>query len=304
MAADPLDLRAPGDSLVRSVERVIEGVATLEGAGFQVHRPFPSRALPHFDPFLLLDEMGPMTLGPGEAKGAPDHPHRGFETVTYMLAGSFEHKDSRGHAGKLGPGDVQWMTAGGGVVHSEEPSAEFRRRGGLLHGAQLWVNLPRRDKMMPPRYQELPGARIPVARSADGLVAVHVIAGESLGAHAAIDTRTPILYLHLLLEPGGQFEQPVPQDFNVFAYVLSGKGIFGKTDRPPVARGNMVLFARNDATVRLAAEGDETLSVLLIGGRPLNETIVRYGPFVMNTKEEIARAIDDYQSGRMGAIGF
>ena len=304
MAADPLDLRTPADSAVRSVQRVVEGIATREGAGFLVHRPFPSRDLPQIDPFLLLDEMGPMELGPGEAKGAPAHPHRGFETVTYMLEGTFEHKDSRGYAGQLGPGDVQWMTAGGGVVHSEEPSARFRQRGGRFHGAQLWVNLPRKDKMMAPRYQEVPAKQIPVAHSADGRVAVHVIAGQSLGAQAGIDTRIPILYLHLLLQPGSQLEQPVPQDSTAFAYVLSGSGVFGRGDDSPVSRGNLVLFARNGSLVRLAADSHELLSVLLIGGRPLNEPVVRYGPFVMNTKAEIARAIDDYQTGRMGVIRF
>src|SRR6266700_4784244 len=146
--------------MTRSISRIVEAAETYEGEGFLVHRPFPTRALSDFDPFLLLDEMGPMDLKPGEAKGAPDHPHRGFETVTYMLAGRFEHKDSHGHAGKIAPGDVQWMTAGGGVVHSEMPEKEFARTGGRMHGAQLWVNLPRRDKMMKPRYQEIPSAKI------------------------------------------------------------------------------------------------------------------------------------------------
>src|SRR5215510_6420777 len=143
---------------IRSVSRVIKGVPTLEGAGFLVHRPFPTESLSDFDPFLLLDEMGPMEVRPGEAKGAPDHPHRGFETVTYMLAGQMVHKDSHGNSGKIGPGDVQWMTAGGGVIHSEMPSDELLRKGGRVHGFQLWVNLPARDKMMTPRYQDLTAA--------------------------------------------------------------------------------------------------------------------------------------------------
>jgi redox-sensitive bicupin YhaK (pirin superfamily) len=162
--------------------------------------------------------MGPVTLGPGEAKGAPDHPHRGFETVTYLLAGRMEHKDSQGNREMLGPGDVQWMTAGAGVIHSEMPEAAFKRRGGRLHGFQLWVNLPRRDKMTPPRYQDVPSANISVAQSADGTVTVQVIAGEALGAKAVIDTRTPILYLHYALQPGAHVMQRVPTDYNAFAY--------------------------------------------------------------------------------------
>src|SRR5437773_558939 len=150
---------------IRSISRITKGIATLEGAGFLVHRPFPSAGLSDFDPFLLFDEMGPTDVPPGEAKGAPDHPHRGFETVTYMLAGSFRHKDSQGHEGKLEPGDVQWMTAGRGVIHSEEPSQEFQRTGGTLHGVQLWVNLPKQDKMIRPHYQEIPRAKIPSAQT-------------------------------------------------------------------------------------------------------------------------------------------
>jgi quercetin 2,3-dioxygenase len=287
----------------RSVRGVLPAVETYEGAGFLVHRPFPTSALDHFDPFLLLDEMGPMDLGPGEAKGAPDHPHRGFETVTYLLSGRMEHGDSRGNRGRLGPGDVQWMTAGSGVVHSEMPEAEFASRGGRMHGFQLWVNLPRRDKLMRPRYQEIPSARIPVARSEDGLVSVKVIAGESLGAKAVIDTRTPILYLHATLQPGGRLLQPVPRDFNVFAYLVAGEGIFGPEGRRAV-EGQMVAFASDGANLAVAvpAKTAGPLSVLLIGGLPLNEPIARMGPFVMNTPGEIRQAIFDFQSGRMGSI--
>ena len=162
----------------RTIAGIVNSIETLEGAGFLVRRPFPKAQFSEFDPFLLLDEMGPMELGPGQAKGAPDHPHRGFETVTYMLSGEMQHKDSRGHAGRLTPGDVQWMTAGAGVVHSEMPSAEFTRAGGRMHGFQLWVNLPKRDKMMKPRYQEIPGAQIPKATSADGLVTRSSSAGS------------------------------------------------------------------------------------------------------------------------------
>src|ERR1051325_7034174 len=215
----------------RTVAAVVDAVETLEGAGFLVRRPFPRQGFSFFDPFLLLDEMGPMDLGPGEAKGAPDHPHRGFETVTYMLSGGMEHKDSQGNSGRIGPGDVQWMTAGAGVVHSEMPEREFAARGGRMHGFQLWVNLPARDKMMRPRYQEIPAEGIPSALSEDGLVTVRVIAGEALGARAVIETRTPIFYLHFTVKPGGSVAQTVPEGFNVFAYVVDGEGRFGSDSR-------------------------------------------------------------------------
>ena len=290
---------------VRTVGRVVNSIETLEGAGFLVHRPFPTVALSEFDPFLLLDELGPKDLAPGEARGAPDHPHRGFETVTYLLSGLMEHKDSRGNAGRLGPGDVQWMTAGAGVVHSEMPEREFASRGGRLHGFQLWVNLPRQDKLMKPRYQELPAARIPMARTEDGLVTVKVIAGEALGARALIETRTPIMYLHFTLQPGGRVVQPVPVGYNAFAYVVEGDGLFG-TGEETAQRGQMVMFERDGGGVSITATEDATtqLDVLLIAGLPLGEPIARYGPFVMNTREEIYQAVEDYQSGRMGAINF
>jgi redox-sensitive bicupin YhaK (pirin superfamily) len=284
----------------RTIERTYPSVRTTEGGGFIVHRPFPTRMLMDFDPFLLLDEMGPVDYAPGEAKGAPDHPHRGFETVTYVLEGQFGHKDSAGHSGTLRAGDVQWMTAGAGVVHSELPDPSFVESGGRVHGLQLWVNLPRRDKMIGPRYQELPSANIPVATSADGKVRVKVIAGEALGVSAAIETRTPILYQHFTLQPGARIEHPVPRDYRVFAYGLSGVGLYGAHPHAIAAR-QMVVFANDGDSVTLAA-GDEPLDVLLFGGVPLNEPVVRYGPFVMNTEEEIRQAVIDYQAGRMGQI--
>src|SRR4051812_48170299 len=204
----------------REPTRVVTAHRQLEGGGFVVRRPLPGAELEMADPFLLIDEMGPVDYAPGAAVGAPDHPHRGFETVTYVLAGEFEHEDSAGHAGKLAAGDVQWMTAGAGVVHSEMPSRELQSSGGRVHGVQLWVNLPRADKMMAPRYQELPGASIPVAETDGGRVRVKVIAGEALGARAAIDTRTPITYLHFTLAPGASVTQPVPASHNAMAYVL------------------------------------------------------------------------------------
>ena len=279
----------------RSIQSIIHSTPTLEGAGFLVHRPFPTAQLEDFDPFLVLDRMGPANVKPGEAKGAPDHPHRGFETVTYMLHGSMEHKDSRGNRGRIGTGDVQWMTAGAGVVHSEMPSEEMQKNGGRMDGFQLWVNLPRRDKMMKPRYQELKSEGIPTV-DRDG-VTVRVIAGESLGTSARVETRTPILYLHVKLAPGAKLEQAVPEDFNVFAFVISGH-VLG------AGENDAILFARDGDTVVLRPDDDAPAELLLIGGRPINEPIARYGPFVMNSEAEIVQAIRDYQNGRMGAIDF
>jgi quercetin 2,3-dioxygenase len=289
----------------RSVSRIIKATPTLEGAGVLVHRSFPSHALTDFDPFLLLDELGPTDVPPGENKGAPDHPHRGFETVTYILSGNVRHKDSQGHEGKLGAGDVQWMTAGRGVVHSEEPSEEFRRTGGRLHGTQLWVNLPKADKMIRPHYQEIPAEKIPSARTPDGKVAVRVLAGESLGARAVIETRTPIFYLDFTLKPGSVIVQPVAGDFNAFAYVIDGPLRLGNGNAL-VQNRSMVPFERDGDEIRIEApsENKSSARVFLIGGMPLNEPIARYGPFVMNTAQEIHEAFEDYHSGRMGSIDF
>lgn len=292
-------------SLGRTVARVVESIETLEGGGFLVRRPFPTVELSEFDPFLLLDEMGPIDFAAGEAKGAPDHPHRGFETVTYMLAGDLEHKDSRGHAGRLRAGDVQWMTAGSGVIHREMPAEEFARKGGRMHAFQLWVNLPQHDKMTKPRYQEIPSSKIPKAISSDGLVTVSVIAGESMGEKAVIETRTPIMYLHYKIKPGGFVTEDVPQDFNALAYVVDGEGWFG-SKRTRAVDGETVLFVQDGSQVKIAnpANAAATLDVLLIAGLPLNEPIARYGPFVMNTEAEIRQAFHDYSDGTMGEINF
>ena len=287
----------------RSVSQVVTAKTTLEGEGFVVHRAFPNHSLREFDPFLLLDEMGPIVLSAGEAKGAPDHPHRGFETVTYMMDGVFEHKDSQGHSGKLKPGDVQWMTAGSGVIHSEMPEKEFSQRGGTLHGFQLWVNLPKKDKMMKPRYQDLPANKIPIVQN-DG-VKVKVIAGESMGKQAVIETRTPIMYLHYTLQPGAKVVQAVPQNYNVFVYVMNGEGLFGAGQKP-ARKEQIVLFEQdgNEVIIKAPDYATSSLDLLLIAGIPLGEPVARYGPFVMNTEEEIRQAILDYNSGRMGKIDF
>jgi redox-sensitive bicupin YhaK (pirin superfamily) len=223
--------------------------------------------------------------------------------VTYLLSGEMEHKDSRGHAGRLTPGDVQWMTAGAGVVHSEMPSREFQRTGGRMHGFQLWVNLPQRDKMTKPKYQEIPRARIPEATSDDGLVRVRVIAGEAMGQRAVIETHTPIVYLHYTIQPGGVVTQPVAADYNTFAYIIDGEGVFGG-EKERAIDGQMVLFAQDGDQIRIEnpVDAKASLELLLIAGVPLNEPVARYGPFVMNTEREIRQAFEDYSRGRMGAI--
>ena len=295
----------PTRQTARQVSRIMPSLRTTEGAGFVVHRPFPTRLLMDFDPFLLLDEMGPTDYAPGAAKGAPDHPHRGFETVTYQLAGAFAHADSQGHHGALNAGDVQWMTAGAGIVHSEMPEPGFAQRGGRMHGVQLWVNLPRRDKMMAPRYQEIPAAQIPTASAQDGAIRVKVIAGEALGVKAAIDTRTPILYQHFTLAPSAKLSHAVPTDYRVFAYPLSGTGVFGLDQQGrdvSASAQQMVIFDNHGAYLDITAGPDAPLDFLLLGGVPLNEPVVRYGPFVMNSEEEIRQAVVDFQSGRMGQI--
>ena len=285
---------------IRSVLEVTTARRQREGGGFIVRRPFPTQALALVDPFLLLDEMGPADYGPGEAIGAPDHPHRGFETVTYMLAGEFEHADSAGHRGTIRAGDVQWMTAGDGVVHSEMPSQRIRREGGRVHGFQIWVNLPARDKRIAPRYQEVPRAEIPEARSADGLAHVRVIAGEALGVRAAIDTHTPIVFHDWTLAPGATVETALPADHEGLVYVFGGAA---RVDGTPVGDGQMARLGPGDV-VRLAAAPDAAGSarLLLLAGVPLREPVARYGPFVMNTPEEIHEAFLDFERGRMGTI--
>jgi quercetin 2,3-dioxygenase len=289
----------------RSIRLVEKSDETAEGDGFIVHRSFPSRSIRNLDPFLLLDEMGPLDLLPQERRGFPEHPHRGFVTVTYMLEGRFEHKDSQGNSGKLGPGDVQWMTAGSGLVHSEMPEKEFAKSGGRLHGFQLWINLRKTDKWVKPDYQDVPSTKIPIVRTPDGKVSIKVIAGNYLDTNAVISTLTPILYLHFTLQPGAEVVQFVPENYNAFTYIIGGKGLFGK-DKIMVGEMNLIVF-KNDGQYISISESENArspLDVLLIAGMPLNEPIVQYGPFVMNTKEEIDKTLDDYRNGRIGKIEF
>jgi redox-sensitive bicupin YhaK (pirin superfamily) len=282
----------------RSVATVVTAQHTLEGGGFPVRRPFPGIDASITDPFLLLDHMGPIDYAPGAAKGAPDHPHRGFETVTYLLDGAMEHRDSRGGGGVIRGGDTQWMTAGAGLVHSEMPTPELLRDGGVLHGVQLWVNLPRRDKGATPRYQDLTGDRLTLLRTADGKGLVRLIAGELAGVRGPGSTHTPIVYAHATLEPGGHLALDWPSEFNALAYVLAGGGRFG-ADATTAVEGQLAVFDRGESVV---VDADTTLDVLLLGGQPIREPIVWYGPFVMNTKQEILDTFDLYERGELGSI--
>ncbi|MDP6707236.1 MAG: pirin family protein [Alphaproteobacteria bacterium] len=286
----------------RPVVRIVTAHQQREGAGFLVRRPFPTQGLDQVDPFLMLDEIGPVDYGPGEAVGAPDHPHRGFETVSYVLEGEKLHEDSSGATQILGAGDVQWMTAGAGVVHSEMPSPRVRREGGRSHAFQIWVNLPAAEKWSEPRYQHLEAGRIPSAESPDGRIQVTVIAGEAFGVVAGIDTYTPIVLQDWRVAPGAAAEQPLAVDYNAAVYVFYGAIAIGEVGER-VAAGQLALLG-DGGSVRVAATADagETGRFLLLAGRPIAEPMARYGPFVMNTKQEIMDAIQDYQSGRMGAI--
>jgi quercetin 2,3-dioxygenase len=284
----------------RKISRVLPADRFTEGGGFIVHRPFPVQGTLQIDPFLLIDEMGPVVYKPGEAVGAPDHPHRGFETVTYMIDGAFQHADSAGHCGELHPGDVQWMTAGAGVVHAEMPSESMMRDGGLQHGFQIWINLPKADKFVPPRYQDVRSDSIPTWTSGDGLAWVKVIAGVAQGIAGAAQTRIPIGYAHYRLEPGGRIEHRVDGGHTAIAYLMRGSARFGG-ERAIAARSAVVFDTHGETIVVENADGD-VLEFLMLTGKPIGEPMVRYGPFVMNTPEELEDALNDYQSGKMGAI--
>jgi redox-sensitive bicupin YhaK (pirin superfamily) len=286
-------------SRVREAEKVLSSQRQLEGAGFVVRRPLPAPGLTALDPFLLIDEMGPVEYKPGEAVGAPDHPHRGFETVTYVLEGEVVHEDSAGHRGTIKPGGVQWMTAGGGIIHSETPSAAVMADGGRAHGFQIWVNLPARLKMTRPRYQELGAEQIPTAKTPDGLANVKVIAGEALGVRAAIDTLTPVVYQDWSLEPGADVTLALDAAQRALVYVFAGSAQVGDGGKL-VKDGQLAVLGEGDA-VRLRGS-HEKARLLLLAGAPLGEPVARYGPFVMNTERELQQAFQDYQSGRMGEI--
>jgi redox-sensitive bicupin YhaK (pirin superfamily) len=294
-----------GTATERPVAGVFDAPTFLEGEGFQVRRATASIDLRFADPFLLLDHMGAVEYAPGEAKGAPDHPHRGFETVTYMMDGQLVHRDSNGGGGVITNGATQWMTAGAGVVHSEMPTEQIVASGGLFHGVQLWVNLPKAEKWTPPRYQDIEGDRVTVLASEDAGAVLRLIAGD-LGGHAGPGaTHTPITYAHATVQAGPVLRVPWRAEFNAMAYVLAGRGTLGAEGRP-IGEGQLAVFGPGDAVTVSADRGQEgrspTLEVLLLGGRPIREDISWYGPFVMNTRDEIIQAVEDYRAGRMGSI--
>ena len=298
-------LMDPKEAIERSALTVSDAPRMLEGAGFEVRRAFSGIDLRLADPFILLDHMGAVEYAPGEAKGAPDHPHRGFETVTYMMDGELEHRDSNGGGGLITDGATQWMTAGSGIVHSEMPTERIVVNGGLFHGVQLWVNLPRAEKWTPPQYQDIGADKVTLLASDDGGAIVRLIAGDLAGHRGPGGTRTPITYAHASVSPGARLQVPWRADFNALVYVLSGSGSIGP-DRRPIKEGQLaVMGAGNLVTISSDPRPESrspSLEVLLLGGSPIRETISWYGPFVMNTAEEIKQAVADYRAGRMGHI--
>jgi redox-sensitive bicupin YhaK (pirin superfamily) len=286
------------DVVRRPVARIVTATRTFEGEGFPVRRPFPTAELPFADPFMLLDHMGAVDYPPGEAKGTAWHPHRGFETVTYIIDGAFQHRDSHGGGGLIADGDTQWMTAGSGLLHIEVPPAELVASGGLFHGVQLWVNLPAGQKWVAPSYQGLRAADLGLLRSGDGGALVRVIAGSIGGVAGPGSTHTPITYAHATLAPGAELELPWDPGSNALVYVLDGTGSVGP-ERAAVTAGQLAVHGAGDA---ITLRSEQVLDVLLLGGRPLREPVARYGPFVMNTQAEIRQAVQDFQSGLMGEI--
>jgi redox-sensitive bicupin YhaK (pirin superfamily) len=282
---------------VRSVTTAPKG---FEGEGFPVRRAFAGVDLAALDPFIHMDQMGEVDYAPGEPKGTPWHPHRGFETVTYMIDGTFLHQDSHGGGGVIENGATQWMTAGSGLLHIETPPEDLVVSGGLFHGLQLWVNLPSADKMIAPRYQSLEGEQVMLLSSPDGGALIRLIAGD-LGEHRGPgSTHTPIVVTHITLAPGARITLPWRPDFNALAYALSGRGSVG-VEAAPFGSGQLAVFGEGD-TVTLTAADDEGLDVYAIGGKPIREPVAAYGPFVMNTKAELQQAFEDFQAGRLGTV--
>ena len=288
---------AEGD---RPVARVTTAPSGFEGEGFPVRRAFAGVDLARLDPFIHMDQMGEVDYGPGEPKGTPWHPHRGFETVTYIIDGTFRHQDSNGGGGLITNGDTQWMTAGGGILHIEAPPEELVVSGGLFHGFQLWVNLPAKLKMTQPRYQDIRAASVALLSSADGGALLRVIAGSFGGHDGPGVTHTPISLVHATVSAGAQVRLPWRADFNSLAYVLSGRGSVGP-DRSPVRMGQLAVFGAGDAITFAASESGD-MDILLLGGQPIREPVAAYGPFVMNTRAELQQAFEDYQAGRLGSI--
>jgi quercetin 2,3-dioxygenase len=308
--------RVPEPGLAETERKVISVTTApsgYEGEGFPVRRAFAGVELPRLDPFIHMDQMGEVDYGPGEPKGTPWHPHRGFETVTYIIDGTFRHQDSNGGGGLITNGDTQWMTAGGGILHIEAPPEELVVSGGLFHGFQLWVNLPARLKMTPPRYQDIRAGQVALLSSADGGALLRVIAGsfgvpprggQGGSPPASTDgpgiTHTPISLVHATVSAGAQVRLPWPARFNSLAYVLAGSGSVG-TEKRPVQMGQLAVFGAGDA-ITFAAGPKADMDILLLGGEPIREPVATYGPFVMNTRAELVQAFEDYQAGRLGSI--
>jgi redox-sensitive bicupin YhaK (pirin superfamily) len=279
----------------RTITRRVRGIPTSDGAGVKLTRVIGQPKLDSLDPFLLLDEFG-SEAATDYIAGFPEHPHRGFETVTYMLDGRMRHRDNHGNSGLLESGSVQWMTAGRGIVHSEMPEQEH----GLMRGFQLWVNLAARDKMMAPRYQDIAPSKIPTAEPASG-VKVRVVAGDMFGVRGPVDgiAIAPV-YLDVALEPGAKLSVPLPENHSAFAYVFEGDAVQVGADT--LGLRELGVLSQGDAVELALADGAKPARILLVAGRPLNEPVARYGPFVMNTKAEIAQAFEDFQAGRLGTV--
>jgi redox-sensitive bicupin YhaK (pirin superfamily) len=298
-------IAAPVTPAERQVITVTNAPSGYEGEGFPVRRAFAGVDLRHLDPFIHMDQMGEVNYAPGEPKGTPWHPHRGFETVTYIIDGVFRHQDSNGGGGLITNGDTQWMTAGGGILHIEEPPEELVASGGLFHGFQLWVNLPKRLKMTQPRYQDIRAGQVALLSSGDGGALLRVIAGEIDGHAGPGSTHTPITLVHATVAPGAEVRLPWRKDFNALAYVLAGSGTVG-ADRRPVRMGQLVVFGPGEAlSFGASAKSDgpsEGLDILLLGGQPIREPVAAYGPFVMNTRAELVQAFEDFQAGKLGTV--
>lgn len=295
-----------GEAPDRGVRSVTTAPQGYEGEGFPVRRAFAGVDHALLDPFIHLDQMGEVEYAPGEPKGTPWHPHRGFETVTYMIDGVLEHQDSQGGGGVITNGDTQWMTAGSGLLHIEKPPEALVMSGGLFHGFQLWVNLPARDKFLPPRYQDLRSSQVGLLTSSDGGALVRLIAGEVDGHAGPGVTHTPITMIHATLYPGSRLRLPWDPGFNALAYVLNGFGTAGP-ERRPVKMGQLAVFQPGPGGLVIEADRDQesrspNVDVLILGGRPINEPIAWYGPFVMNNREELVQAFEDYRAGRLGII--
>ena len=289
----------------RSIVSITTAPTGFEGEGFPVKRAFAGVDQALLDPFIHLDQMGEVEYAPGEPKGTPWHPHRGFETVTYMIDGIMEHQDSNGGGGVITNGDTQWMTAGAGILHIETPPEHLVMSGGLFHGFQLWVNLPGKDKFLPPRYQDIRGGDVALLTTPDGGALLRVIAGDLAGHAGPGDTHTPITMIHATIAPGASVTLPWRNDFNALAYLLNGDATFGM-ERRPMHSGQLAVYGDGGSISVVAHESQEsrhpTVDVLFLGGLPIREPVAWYGPFVMNTRQQLLEAFEDFQAGKLGQI--